>query len=114
MRGRRLVPAAPIVPVKSAAAAVGSGQEPFFPGTVLDGATVWKIVMAMNRLLGLVLLVIGVVLLAFAWNASNAPVDQVTNAVTGHFTDQTMWFVILGAAGVVGGGLLAAFGSSRR
>jgi len=36
--------------------------------------------MAMNRLLGFVLLVVGGVLLAFAYHASNAPVDQVTNA----------------------------------
>jgi hypothetical protein len=72
-----------------------------------------EVVMAMNRLLGFVLLVVGGVLLAFAYHASNAPVDQVTNAVTGHFSDQTMWFVILGGAGVVGGGLLAAFGSRR-
>jgi hypothetical protein len=69
--------------------------------------------MSMNRLLGAVLLVVGVILLVFAYRASNAPVDQITNAVTGHFSDQTMWFVILGGAGVVGGGLLAAFGSRR-
>ena len=69
--------------------------------------------MPMNRLLGAVLLVVGVILLVFAYRASNAPVDQITNAVTGHFSDQTMWFVILGGAGVVAGGLLFAFGSRR-
>jgi hypothetical protein len=69
--------------------------------------------MPMNRLLGAVLLVVGVILLVFAYRASNAPVDQITNAVTGHFSDQTMWFVILGGVGVVAGGLMFAFGSRR-
>lgn len=69
--------------------------------------------MPMNRLVGAVLLVIGAILLVFGYRASNAPMDQLSNAVTGHFSDQTMWFVILGGAGVVAGGLLAAFGSRR-
>jgi len=72
-----------------------------------------EIVMPIGRLFGAVLLVIGVVLLVFAYHASKAPVDQISNALTGRFSDQTMWYVILGAIGVVGGGLLVAFGSRR-
>jgi hypothetical protein len=29
--------------------------------------------------------------------------DQVSNAITGRFTDQTMWYLILGIAAAVGG-----------
>jgi hypothetical protein len=54
-----------------------------------------------------------VVLLGFAYYASRAPVEQISNALTGQFSGQTMWYVILGGIGVVGGGLLVAFGNRR-
>lgn len=70
--------------------------------------------MSTNRLVGAVLLVVGIVLLALGYHASNAPLDQVSNAVTGHFSDQTTWYVILGAVGVVAGVLMLAFGRTSR
>jgi drug/metabolite transporter (DMT)-like permease len=66
--------------------------------------------MRMTQILGAVALVIGVVLLGFAYHASNAPLDQVSNAITGRFTDQTMWYLIVGVAAAAGGVLLLAFG----
>ena len=66
--------------------------------------------MRMTQILGAVALVIGVVLMGLAYHASNAPMDQVSNAITGRFTDQTMWYLILGIAAAVGGVLLVAFG----
>ena len=66
--------------------------------------------MRMTQILGAVALVIGVVLMGLAYHASNAPMDQVFNAITGRFTDQTMWYLILGIAAAVGGVLLVAFG----
>ncbi len=69
--------------------------------------------MRMTQILGAVALVIGVVLLGLAYHASNAPMDQVSNAITGRFTDQTMWYLILGIAAAVGGVLLVAFGRRR-
>jgi drug/metabolite transporter (DMT)-like permease len=63
-----------------------------------------------SRILGVVLFVVGVVLLGFGYHASNALVDQVSNTLTGRFTDQTMWYFILGAAAAIGGALLALFG----
>jgi len=69
--------------------------------------------MSMTQILGVVALVVGVVLLGFAWHASNAPVNEVSNALTGSFTDQTMWYLILGIAAAVGGILLLAFGRRR-
>jgi drug/metabolite transporter (DMT)-like permease len=69
--------------------------------------------MRMTQVLGAVALVIGVVLLGFAYHASNAPMDQVSNAITGRFTSQTMWYLTLGIAAAVGGVLLVAFGRRR-
>ena len=66
--------------------------------------------MKSGQITGIVVFAIGLVLLYFAYNASNAPVDQITNAVTGRFTNQTMWYLIGGIAAAIGGGLLFLFG----
>jgi Protein of unknown function (DUF3185) len=59
--------------------------------------------MSMTQILGAVALVIGLVLLGFAYQASNAPMEQVSDALTGRYTNQTMWYLILGIAAAVGG-----------
>jgi drug/metabolite transporter (DMT)-like permease len=69
--------------------------------------------MRLTQILGIVALVIGLVLLGFAYHASNAPLDQVSDALTGRFTDLTMWYLILGIVAAVGGVLLVAFGRQR-
>ena len=70
--------------------------------------------MANNKILGLVLLVVGLILLFFAYQASQSLGDQVSEAVTGRFTDSTTWFLILGAASAVAGAGLLLFGKSFR
>ena len=69
--------------------------------------------MSMTQILGAVALVIGQVLLVFAYNASNAPMEQVSEVLTGRYSGQTMWYLILGMAAAVGGVLLIAFGRRR-
>lgn len=59
-----------------------------------------------NRILGIVLLVIGTILLFFGYNASQSLGDQLTETITGKFTDETMWYIIAGAASVVVGAVL--------
>ncbi len=68
--------------------------------------------MVNNKILALVLLVVGVILLFFAYQSSQSLGDQVTEAVTGRFTDSTIWFLIVGAASVVAGVGLLLFGRS--
>ncbi|MDQ2076790.1 DUF3185 family protein [Marinimicrobium sp. ABcell2] len=65
--------------------------------------------MGAPKLVGIVLLVVGVLLLFFGWQSSQAIGDQVTEAVTGRFTDATMWYFILGAAAVAAGAFLTFF-----
>lgn len=65
-----------------------------------------------NRILAIVLLVVGLILLFFAYQSSQSLGDQVTEAVTGRFTDSTTWFLILGAASAVAGVGLLLFGKS--
>ena len=53
--------------------------------------------MSQRKILGTAFLVFGVVLLYFGVNASNAPVEEISEALTGQYTDQTMVFLIGGA-----------------
>jgi hypothetical protein len=50
-----------------------------------------------------------VILLDFAYHASNAPLDQLSNKLTGRFTAETMRYLIIGAAAAIGGVLLFLF-----
>lgn len=68
--------------------------------------------MTNNRILAIVLLVVGFILLFFAYQSSQSLGDQVTEAVTGRFTDSTLWFLVLGAASAVAGIGLLLFGKS--
>ncbi len=67
----------------------------------------------MNRIIGVVIFAIGVVLLGFAFNSTDAPLEQLSNTITGRYSDETMWYFAVGIAAAVGGGLLATFGSRK-
>ena len=66
--------------------------------------------MNMSQMVGLVALVLGAVLLSIAYHSANAPIDRLSDTLTGHYTNPTTWYLTLGIAAVVGGGLLAFFG----
>jgi hypothetical protein len=66
--------------------------------------------MKSSQLFGVVIFALGIQLLHLAYNASNAPVDQIANAVTGSFTSQTMWYLFGGIAATLGSGLLFLVG----
>lgn len=59
--------------------------------------------MSSNQLFGIALLVLGIILLFFGYQSSQAVDDQVFEALTGRFTESTMWLLI-------GGGISAAVG----
>jgi hypothetical protein len=67
--------------------------------------------MNMGRIVGIVLVAVGIVLLGFAYSGTEAPADQIANTLTGRYRDQTMWYIAVGTAAVIGGGLLALFGN---
>ena len=69
--------------------------------------------MSKSTIGGIVALALGVVLLFFAWRASNAPVDQLSEALTGRYTENTMWYVLGGVAGIVAGVALLYRGFAR-
>lgn len=63
-----------------------------------------------TRLLGIILLVAGILIVAFGLNASESISDSISKGLTGRFTDKTMWYLIGGAALAIGGASLAFFG----
>ena len=69
--------------------------------------------MQMNRIIGAVVLAVGVAILGFAFSATDAPMEQLSDTLTGRYSNETMWYFAVGIAAVVGGGLLAIFGSRK-
>ena len=59
--------------------------------------------MGTKKIAGLVLLVVGAVLLYFGLQATDAPLEQARESLTGDYSDQTMIYLICGAAAAVGG-----------
>jgi len=49
-----------------------------------------------QRIFGLSLLALGVVLLVIGMNSSHSMADQLSNTVTGRFTDNTLWYIVGG------------------
>lgn len=56
-----------------------------------------------NKIVGIILLAVGIIALYFGINATNAPMEEMTEAFTGQYSDQTMLYLIGGAvAGIAG------------
>lgn len=69
--------------------------------------------MTMNQIIGVAVFAVGVILLGFAYRSTDAPLEQLSETITGRYSNETMWYFAVGIAAAVGGGLLAAFGSRR-
>jgi uncharacterized membrane protein len=70
--------------------------------------------MSQNRIIGIALLVVGAVVLVIGMNASKSVGDQVSNAFTGRFTKETMWYLIGGGAAALIGLLMVLGGGKGR
>ncbi len=65
--------------------------------------------MSVQRVVGILLLVLGVALFIVGMNASDSIADRWSNFFTGHFTDTTVWYMVAGIAAVIVG-LILTFG----
>lgn len=70
--------------------------------------------MSQSSIIGIVSIALGAVLLFFAWRASNTPVEQISEALTGRYTENTMLYVLGGVAGIVIGLVLLFRGYKQR
>lgn len=59
--------------------------------------------MTPNRILGVVLLVVGCILLGLSYSASHSIADQTSNLFTGNFRDRTTIMMVGGAVACVAG-----------
>jgi hypothetical protein len=57
--------------------------------------------MSTNKIIGLVLLILGAVLVFFGLNAADAPLEEASEALTGRYSDETMYYLIGGAVAAV-------------
>ncbi|MBA3603640.1 MAG: DUF3185 family protein [Parachlamydiaceae bacterium] len=58
------------------------------------------------RTLALIALVVGIILLGFGINSTQAVTEKVVEGVSGRYTDNTMWYILSGVAMIIGGGAL--------
>ncbi|WP_111497183.1 MULTISPECIES: DUF3185 family protein [Marinobacter] len=65
--------------------------------------------MATTRIIGLIALVVGVLLLYFGWQSTQSVGEQISESLTGRFSDETMWYLVIGAAATVGGAFMLFF-----
>ena len=66
--------------------------------------------MSSNQIIGILLVAVGIFLLVFGYNASQAPLDQLSEAFTGKYRDSTMVYLAGGLISLVAGGALAMLG----
>ncbi len=57
----------------------------------------------MNKVIGVVLLVVGIILLYFGWEAYNSFASDVSQELTGETTDNAMWYLIGGVVAAIVG-----------
>lgn len=55
------------------------------------------------KLIGIGLLVLGAILLYFGFNATNSPMEELGEAVTGKYSDDTMMYLIAGGVAAAAG-----------
>ena len=63
----------------------------------------------MSKIPSIVILVFGIILLVYGFDASDSAASAVSNAVTGSPTDKSIWLIVLGVVGVISGGVGLAF-----
>ena len=65
------------------------------------------------RLLGIALAIVGLVFLVTGINATDAPLEHLSETFTGKYTNQTVLYIAGGIAALVIGGGLALFAPPR-
>jgi hypothetical protein len=56
-----------------------------------------------SRLIGIGLLALGAILLYFGFNATNSVAEEIGEAITGRYSDETMMYLIGGGVAAVAG-----------
>lgn len=70
--------------------------------------------MNQTRIIGIVLIVVGLGLLYFGYQATGSIGEEVHETLTGRFTDETTWYLLGGGAAAVVGLVLTLTGGRGR
>lgn len=62
--------------------------------------------MSVAQIVGVALAIAGVIFLIAGINATDAPSEQISEAFTGRYTQQTLWYIAGGLGALIGGGFL--------
>ena len=66
--------------------------------------------MSTQRIIGIVMLAVGVILLVIGMNSSHSFADQLSNTFTGRFTENTQWYIVGGIVVAITGASLLFIG----
>jgi len=69
--------------------------------------------MSPNRIVGIVLLVVGVIFFVLGIGATDSVGESISEGLTGNYTDKTTWYIVGGAVAAVVGAGIAFFGGPR-
>jgi len=67
----------------------------------------------MNKIIGLALLAVGIVLIIYGINASNSVSSDLSRTFTGSPTNKTLWLLLGGVAAAIVGAALTFTGSRK-
>jgi hypothetical protein len=70
--------------------------------------------MTPQRMVGIVVLVVGIVIMVVDMNASHSVADSVKHGLTGRFTQETALYIFGGLAAIVLGFLMMIFGAGGK
>ncbi len=59
--------------------------------------------MNFTRVLGIVALTVGIILLGFGLTSTASVTEKVVEGVSGRYTDNTIWYIVSGAAMIIFG-----------
>ena len=65
--------------------------------------------MSPHRIIGIVVLIVGIVLFSVGLNASHSVADRANNFWSGRFTEATTWYIVSGIGVSILGLLIAVF-----
>jgi len=71
--------------------------------------------MSLQRIVGMILLVVGVGMLLFGLNAADSLTEEVAESLTGRYTETTTWYILGGLVmALVGGAITLVSGGRTR
>ncbi len=65
--------------------------------------------MTIKSIIGTVICVVGVLILVIAYNLAQAPFEDISNTITGSYSDKITWYFAAGITAIIGGGLIVIF-----